>query len=158
MQPMVLARLIQSLHVQPTDQILVVGATNGYSSALLARLGAHVTALEDNHDLVSLARTTLISENGNIQIVTGPLSEGHKQNSPYDAILIEGAVGEVPQSLSSQLKRQGKLVVVLRDNNVTNGRAVLMTKEDENSLSVRTLFDANTPLLPEFEHKPTFKF
>ncbi len=44
MEPMVLARLVQTLHIQPGDKILVVAAAGGYGAALLARLGASVTA------------------------------------------------------------------------------------------------------------------
>ncbi len=42
--------------------------------------------------------------------------DGYAQGGPYSAIIIEGAVGEVPTRLLEQLKPQGKLVTVLRSN------------------------------------------
>jgi protein-L-isoaspartate(D-aspartate) O-methyltransferase len=158
MEPMVLARLVQTLHVQPGDRVLVVGAAGGYSAALFARLGASVTALESDEGLVAVARTALRDEGANVNVVAGPLKEGHAQTGPYAAILIEGAVSEVPPRLLEQLKQHGKLATVLRSNNITNGHAVLITRGDAGSEGTRILFDANTPLLPGFEPAAAFAF
>ena len=51
-----------------------------------------------------------------------------------------------------------RLATVLREDNVTVGRAVLMTRGEGGSVGTRILFDANTPLLPGFEPVPTFAF
>ncbi|MDY0874178.1 protein-L-isoaspartate O-methyltransferase family protein [Dongia rigui] len=158
MEPMVLARLIQSLHVQPGDRVLVVGAAGGYSAALLARLGATVTALESDSALGAAARAALSHGRADATLVAGPLQEGYAQGGPYAAILIEGAVAEVPARLLEQLKQEGKLATVLRDNNVTSGRAVLVTRGAAGTVGTRILFDANTPLLPGFEPAPAFTF
>jgi len=158
MEPMVLARLVQTLHVQTGDRVLVVGAAGGYSAALLARLGASVTALESDDALAAATRTALSGESGSVNVVTGPLKDGYAQSAPYAAILVEGSVAEIPARLLEQLKQQGKLVTVLRDNNVTTGRAILVTRSDAGGAGTRVLFDANTPLLPGFEPAPTFAF
>src|SRR5579883_621672 len=42
MEPMVLARLLQSAAIQPTDRVLDVACGTGYSCALAARLAARV--------------------------------------------------------------------------------------------------------------------
>ncbi|WP_374652808.1 protein-L-isoaspartate O-methyltransferase [Dongia sp.] len=159
MEPMVLARLVQTLHVQPGDKVLVVGAAGGYGAALLGRLGASVTALECDPALVEIARSALGGVGDvTVNLVSGPLKDGHAQSGPFNAILIEGAVGEVPARLLEQLKQGGKLVTVLRDNNVTVGRAVLMARADSGAFGTRVLFDANTPLLSGFEPVPAFDF
>lgn len=156
MEPMVLARLIQALHVQPGEKVLIVGAAGGYSAALLARLGASVVALEDVPALVETARGSLAGLH--LVLANGPLPGGYAQGGPYAAILVEGSVGEVPGSLLDQLKVGGRLATVLREDNVTVGRAVLMTRGEGGSVGTRILFDANTPLLPGFEPVPTFAF
>src|SRR5258705_7601659 len=46
MEPMVLARLIQTLQTVADDRALVVGSGRGYGAALLARLAASVVAVE----------------------------------------------------------------------------------------------------------------
>jgi len=157
-EPMVLARLVQTLHVQPGDKVLVVGAAGGYSAALLARLGATVTALESDATLAATARAALGAEGATVNVVTGALKDGWAQSGPFNAILIEGAVAQVPAQLLEQLKHQGKLVTVLRENNVTTGRAILATRGESGAAGTRVLFDANTPLLPGFEPAPSFAF
>jgi protein-L-isoaspartate(D-aspartate) O-methyltransferase len=160
MEPMVQARLVQALHVQPGDKILVVASAGGYTAALLGRLGASVTALETDSALAEMARGALAELGGGIavNVVGGPLKDGHAQSGPFNGILIEGAVAEVPARLLEQLKQGGKLVTVLRDNNMTVGRAVLMTRAESGAIGTRILFDANTPLLPGFEPAPVFAF
>lgn len=157
MEPMVLARLVQTLQVKSGDRVLVVGAAGGYGAALLARLGASVTALESDDALAAFARTALASEGTSVNVISGALSDGYAQGGPYSAILIEGAVAEIPARLLEQLKQQGKLATVLRDNDVTGGRAVLVTRGDA-AAGTRVLFDANTRLLAGFEPKPAFAF
>ena len=56
LQPMVIARIIQALEVVPGSRVLDVGAGYGYASEILARLGAHVTALESDEALAAQAR------------------------------------------------------------------------------------------------------
>lgn len=158
MEPMVLARLVQALQVKSGDRVLVVGAAGGYGAALLARLGASVTALESDDALASFARTALAGESIGANVVSGALGDGYAQGGPYNAILVEGAVAEIPARLLEQLKQPGKLATVLRDNDVTSGRAVLATRGDAGAVGTRVLFDANTRLLAGFEPKPAFAF
>src|SRR3977135_1592758 len=46
MEPMVLARLIQTLQAQPEDRAMVIASGPGYGAALLARLVHSIAALE----------------------------------------------------------------------------------------------------------------
>ncbi len=55
MEPMVIARLIQTTRPLPGEAALVVGAGTGYGAALLAACGARVTALEDDPALIAIA-------------------------------------------------------------------------------------------------------
>jgi protein-L-isoaspartate(D-aspartate) O-methyltransferase len=158
MEPMVLARLVQALHVQPGQRVLVVGANTGYGAALLASLGASVTALESDSNLAELARAALAGSGAAVTVVTGPLQEGHAVGGPYDAILIEGAVEEISARLIDQLKLNGRLATVQRDAVGGVGRAMLLTRADKAAAGTRVLFDANTPLLPGFARARTFAF
>ena len=53
--PMVLARMIQALEIDAGDKVLDVACGRGYSSAILSELGAYVTALEADGELVQAA-------------------------------------------------------------------------------------------------------
>lgn len=156
-EPMVLARLLQALHVQPGARVLVVGSNTGYGAALAGQLGAHVTALESDPALLESARTTLrnLSLAGTVEVIAGPLKDGYPKNAPYDGIVIEGSVGEVPQRLLDQLKEGGRLAAVERDEGI--GRAVVMVRLG-GTVSRSVMFDAGTARLPGFARVPAFTF
>src|SRR6266480_3811941 len=102
MEPMVLARLIQTLQTVPDDRALVIASGRGYGAALLARLAASVVAVESDPLLAAAAEQTA-KELGidGIRQTVGPLEEGARPG-PYDVILIEGAVQLVPQAIFDQ--------------------------------------------------------
>ena len=45
LSPKLEARLVQELGIAPTDRVLEIGTGSGYMTALLARLGSHVTSV-----------------------------------------------------------------------------------------------------------------
>lgn len=157
MEPMVLARMIQALGLHPTDRVLDVGCASGYASAILTRLAGSVVALESDRELAAAARRNLSGlPNAKFMVVEGPLEQGSATHAPFDAILIEGKVAEVPQTLCDQLAMGGRLTVVVDDGGVT-GRAMLLQKTGT-VIARRALFDANTPMLPGFVPHAHFVF
>lgn len=157
MEPMVLARLLQALQIQAGDAVLVVGANTGYAAALAAKLGAVVTALESEVSLAQAARTALagLPVAHPVELVAGPLIDGHAARGPYQAILIEGGVELIPAALSQQLAEGGRLATVQNQGGV--GRAMLLTR-NAGAVSPRILFDANVHMLPGFAAPRGFSF
>jgi len=156
MQPMVLARLIQTAEPKPTDVALIVGVGSGYSAAILSRLVAKVVAVEDSKELFESARAALDSCGvQNVQLVLGAPSAGERKHAPYDMILLEGAVASAPQGLLEQLAEGGRMVGVLQGKAV--GRATLWRKSHA-GVGSRTLFDANAEYVVGFEPKSEFVF
>ncbi len=49
----------------------------------------------------------------NADIVEGPLGAGFAEGAPYDVIVLNGSVPEVPESLFAQLKEGGRLAAIL---------------------------------------------
>jgi len=156
MEPMVLARLVQLLVLAEGSKVLVVGAGAGYGAALCARCGANVAALEDDPDLIARARAVLPQIAPGVTLVEGPLTAGWPAGAPYDAILVEGALPEVPEALSGQLAEGGRLATVIEGTS-RMGRAVL-GRRVAGSFSVLPQFDAATPALPAFAPAPAFTF
>ena len=158
MEPMVLARLIQSLQPQPEDKALVAASGRGYGAAILAKLVNSVVAVENNADLAASAQQTLRDLRvANIQQVAGQPDQGVAASGPYDVVLIEGAVQEVPRVIADQLAEGGRLATVLADPSGVLGVAQLFVKQG-GVTSGRPLFDAGTPLLPGFTPPPKFTF
>lgn len=156
LKPMVLAKLVQALELKETDRALDVGCATGYSSALLARLVASVVALEEDPALARHARDAL-AELGvtNIEIVRGKLTEGHGKGTPYDAILINGAVEARPEALCRQLRDGGRLACIEGKGPATKA---MLYRNDMGAISGRAVFDAAAPTLPGFVEPPAFVF
>lgn len=158
MEPMVLARLIQTLQAQPGDKALVVASGAGYGAALLARLVKTVVAVEADAGLAGAAEQTIGSLGiGNVQQIVGTMEEGSAAQGPYDVILIEGAVQKVSAAIVEQLAEGGRLVTVIAAPTGMLGVGQLMVKEG-GVASSRPLFDAGTPALPGFAPPPRFTF
>jgi protein-L-isoaspartate(D-aspartate) O-methyltransferase len=158
MEPMVLARLIQTLQPLPGDKALVVASGAGYGAALLARLVKTVVAVESDASLAGSAEHT-IGNLGitNVQTVVGKMEEGWAAQASYDVILIEGAVQKVPEAILEQLAEGGRLGTVIAAPTGMLGVAQLVVKEG-GVTSGRPLFDAGTPPLPGFAAPPRFTF
>ena len=112
-EPAVIARLVQLTAIAAGERALVVAAGTGYGAALLAACGARVTALEEAAPLQAVARTVLAELAPSVSLVAGPLAAGWAPGAPYDVILIEGAVRDIPPAIGEQLHREtGRLVAV----------------------------------------------
>ena len=155
LKPMVLAKLIQAAELQPTDVVLDVACATGYTAAVLARLAARVTALEEDAALAAVAKRALSDlAPGNVAVVTGPLTAGWLAGAPYDVILLEGATEIVPRSLFSQLRDGGRLLCIEGRN---PGKAMVY-RSVAGDVTGRPIFDAAAPLLPGFVEPPAFVF
>ena len=155
LKPMVLAKLIQAAELQPEDVVLDVACATGYTAAVLARLAARVTALEEDAALAAVAKRALSDlAPGNVAVVTGPLTAGWLAGAPYDVILLEGATEIVPRSLFSQLRDGGRLLCVEGRN---PGKAMVY-RSVAGDVTGRPIFDAAAPLLPGFVEPPAFVF
>jgi len=159
MEPMVLARLIQTLQPQPEDRALVVASGPGYGAALLARLVKSVVAVEADAGLAGSAEQT-IRELGitNVRQVTGKMEDGHAGEGPYDVILIEGAVQHVPATILDQLAEGGRLGTVIAAASPGGQGVAQLTVKEGGVASGRPIFDAGTPALPGFATPPRFTF
>ena len=156
LEPMVIARMVQTAAARSGDRALVVGAGAGYGAALLAACGAQVTALDDDAAVQALAPRALAGIGG-VSIVTGPLAAGWKAGAPYDVILIEGAADEVPEALVAQLRAPGGRLVAVRPGAGPLGTAVL-AEHSGGALSFQPVFDCAAPLLAALAREPAFVF
>jgi protein-L-isoaspartate(D-aspartate) O-methyltransferase len=153
--PRSFAKLAQLADVQPTDHVLDVGGATGYSAAVLARLAAHVIALEDDAGLSAKAAEILAELAPNARTVTGPLSQGHAAAAPYDVIFLNGSVPARPDGLLAQLKPGGRLVGIVTDSGI--GKAHIFVKASSGTSS-RIAFDSSAAPLSGFAAAPSFVF
>lgn len=156
-EPMVLGRLLQAADIRPSDILLDVGCATGYSTAVAAKLAATVIALESDSALARKAAETLARlQIDNAVVVEEEMRAGCPRHAPYDVILVQGAVSEIPKDFAARLAEGGRLVAVVASPERA-GRAVLALKTG-GVVSHRELFDAAIPPLPGFELAPAFRF
>jgi protein-L-isoaspartate(D-aspartate) O-methyltransferase len=155
LEPRCFAKLLQLAQVGPNEKILDVACATGYSTAVLARLAAKVTGLEEDADLVRVASDLASLIGANATVVQGSLVDGYKAKAPYDVIFVNGAIETRPNTLLAQLAEGGRLVTILKSGN--ESRAYIYQRE-HGAIGARADFDAETPMLMGFREKAGFVF
>lgn len=130
-QPFIVALMAEAARIAPTDRVLEVGAGSGYASAVLARLAAHVTAVERHPTLAQAARERLRAlGTPNVDIVEGDGTLGWPQAAPFDAIVVSAAAPAVPDALLAQLAEGGRLVIPVGPGPSTQDLLRLTRRDD----------------------------
>ncbi|MEJ2036274.1 MAG: protein-L-isoaspartate O-methyltransferase [Maritimibacter sp.] len=155
-EPRTLAKTLEVLDIRSGDAVLVLGAGLGYSAAVIAHFAEYVVALEEDEALAGEAEKNL-SEQGadNVAVLTGALTEGDARHGPYDAIIVEGAVQDVPARLTDQLKDGGRIAVIFAQGDMG---ALRIGHRIGNRIDWRLAFNAAAPVLPGFQKKAEFVF
>ena len=110
-QPSLVARMVDALGLAGSERVLEVGAGYAWQTALLARLGGFVWAVERFGDVADAARENLARFGvTNAEVVTVDGTKGLPEHAPYDAILVAAAFPSVPRPLEEQLAAGGRLV------------------------------------------------
>ncbi len=154
--PRTFAKLVQLAEIDPASVVLDVGCATGYSTAVLARLAKAVVAVELDPALAAQARETLRKQGvSNALVIDGALEAGAPSHAPFDAILVNGAVEQVPDALLGQLKDGGRLVGILAQGPAGRGQ---VWRRRGTVFDSRPVFDAGADLLPGFARQPEFTF
>lgn len=155
LEPRTLAKMLDALGLDQDDLVLDIGAGLGYSSAVIARIAEAVVAVEEDKGFASEAQTLLGEHADNVLLHTGPLVDGAAAHGPYDAIIVEGGVAVLPDSIAAQLKDGGRIACVFMEGAL--GTVRIGWKID-GALTWRFAFNASAPVLPGFEKKAAFAF
>ena len=156
-EPMVLARMLDAATLDEDNVVLDVGCATGYSTAVIAKIVNTVVGVEENAELAQKATATL-SDLGvdNAVVVTAGLKEGYPKQGPYDAILFNGSITDIPQAIKDQLAEGGRLVVSTTGASTMSTVSVYTRNND--LFSKRDIMEAGIAVLPGFEAEKVFSF
>jgi protein-L-isoaspartate(D-aspartate) O-methyltransferase len=159
--PMVLARMIQALRLQPADRALDVAGGGGYGAGLMAGLCLSVVAVESLSALTERAAKAFFAlQISNARATTGGLIEAGGESGPFDAILVEGSLEEPPNRLLALLSEGGRLAAIFKpggDPASSTCMATLWTRS-AGAFGRTPLFNAPAHVLAAFAKPPVFAF
>ncbi len=154
LEPRTLSKMLDAVDIQPDELVLDVGCGLGYSSAVIALMSEAVVALEENTTMAAQAER-LLGEHGfdNAAVIEGPMTEGAAKHGPYDVIVIEGGIEELPQHLFDQLKEGGRAVAIF----VEGALGICQIGYKSNGhVDWRFSFNAGAPILKGFRKSRAF--
>lgn len=114
--------ILEYLELRENLKVLEIGAGSGYQAALIAaaissnsHTTGHVYSIEIVPELVKYAKNNIktINYDDIVTILEGDGTQGYKEESPYDRIIITAAGPKLPPPLIEQLKVDGILVMPL---------------------------------------------
>lgn len=147
--PLATGRLLTEAAVKAGHKVLLIGAATGYAAVLLQKMGAIVTAVEEDSLLSAKAAAA------GVQITSAQLAAGSPGEGPYDIIVIDGAVEELPAALVGQLAEGGRLVTGLVERGVTR---LCSGRKSGSAFGLASLADMEMVVLPGFAKPEGFVF
>lgn len=150
MAPMVVARMIQYLELQPGERALEYAGGSGYGAALMASMGAVATLWEPDEAALTLAGPALTASGVDVK-ATGQ----EPKKGSFDVVLVSGACETAPESLFPLLAEEGRMIAVL---GLGRAARVMLYQRSEGGVSGRPVFDASAPVIAEFQKVPAFSF
>jgi protein-L-isoaspartate(D-aspartate) O-methyltransferase len=157
MKPVVEGRVLQALALQPTDQVLEIGTGSGFLTACMATLSAQVTSLDIHADFIAAATKRLLPAGiANATLINGEAVNAWQPQGLFDALVVTGAVAEIPARWLSWLKPGGRALIVHGQSPVQH--ATLLTHEGAGRYREETLFETDLPYLTHAEPSQRFVF
>jgi len=134
-QPYMVALMTQCLSLEGSECILEVGTGSGYQAAILSKLAKMVYTVERLKNLADRAEKIFKElEIKNVKVVGGDGTNGLKEYSPYDGIIVTAGAPEIPQSLISQLKERGRIVIPVGNS---FSQDLLLGKKEKGKLKIQ---------------------
>lgn len=134
-QPYMVALMTQCLSLEGSECILEVGTGSGYQAAILSKLAKMVYTVERLKNLADRAEKIFKElEIKNVKVVGGDGTNGLKEYSPYDGIIVTAGAPEIPQSLINQLKERGRIVIPVGNS---FSQDLLLGKKEKGKLKIQ---------------------
>ena len=155
MPPKVEARILQEANIKKHEQVLEIGAGSGYMAALLAYKARHVTTVEIDPELKSLAEKNLAAYG--VTNVSGELGNGAQGwQGEFDVIVISGALPFLPDTFLKQIKVGGRILAIVGEAPVMSLQVI--TRTSDQVFDTVTLFETMAKYLHSATESSHFTF
>lgn len=152
-QPLIVAYMMELLHLRAGDRVLQIGTGLGWQTALLVDV-VHQGGQENNNPVVvSLEKSEELTHHainainqygfvskGIVSIIHGDPIRGCDTYAPYDKIICTTVLSEIPVSWKEQLKIGGTIVAVVENS------VVVMEKTAKNEFFSRAFWGHSVSL------------
>jgi protein-L-isoaspartate(D-aspartate) O-methyltransferase len=131
-EPWLAARMIEALAPARDHRVLEIGTGSGYATALLARLSREVLSIERFQSLAIEAEARLARLGiTNAGIVFGDGLALLPRIGPFDRIIVQGLLIEIPENLVAVLGPGGVLVAARPDHKTASGQHIARIARNE---------------------------
>jgi protein-L-isoaspartate(D-aspartate) O-methyltransferase len=154
-QPYIVALMVEALALRGGEKVLEIGTGSGYAAAVLAEIAGEVYTVERIGQLAEKAAAALAEEGyNNVHVLHGDGTRGWSDHAPYDSIVVAAGGPKIPESLRTQLKIGGRLVIPV-GSSARAQELVRITRVAENDYRREDLADVRfVPLLGQEGWEP----
>ena len=149
-QPYMVAFMIEALSLKGGEKVLEIGTGSGYAAAVLAQIASEVYSVERVEELAEKALKTMRSlDYLNTHVLHGDGTLGWQEHAPFDAIIVAAGGPNIPESLKSQLRIGGRMVIPVGES-TSSQELVRITRGSATHFKTEVIADVRfVPLIGE---------
>tara|TARA_Y100000816_G_scaffold20273_1_gene13188 strand:- start:357 stop:1007 length:651 start_codon:yes stop_codon:yes gene_type:complete len=156
LKPEIIARIALSIDLKQSENVLILGCSTGYLTAILSYQAETVIVVEETEDLLINAEISIKKYNiNNVVFCKNEIIKGYLEQSPFNVIIIEGAIESVPTNILDQLDDGGRLFAIISEKGICSAKLYKKIGQKFNELQ---LFNCSLPPLDIFKSKNSFSF
>lgn len=146
LSPKLQGRILQALGTSLSEQALEIGTGNGYLTACLAELAAHVHSVDIHPEFTEMASGHLERQGvRNVTLHTGDAAGGWNDGRRYDAIAVTGSIPVTHEGFHRSLTIGGRLFLIVGEDPAMEG--LLITRVGEDQWATESILDTSVPPL-----------
>ena len=154
MPPRLLARILQELDLQGTENVALVGLGDGYLATLSAYFSRSVTAFEIDERIMQFAQDNL--NHANVRNINYELADGLKASTTkFDVVVLAGSIAQLTPALLHKIEVGGQIFAVIGQADSPSMRATMITRTDETAWSQKVLFETVLAPLTQANEQPS---